>query len=53
MLGVSDCIANCVWLAVALTEWQRIGNQIDAEFITNPFLPRNRAELLVGHSDST
>ena len=24
---------NCVWLAVALTEWQRIGNQIDAAMI--------------------
>jgi len=31
MFGVSDCIADCVWFAVPqATEWQRIGNQIDA-----------------------
>jgi hypothetical protein len=34
MLGVSDCVRNCIWLPVPQpTEWQRIGNQIDAAFI--------------------
>jgi hypothetical protein len=34
MFGVADCIADCVWLAVPQpTEWQRIGNQIDAAMI--------------------
>jgi hypothetical protein len=29
--GVVDCIADCAWLAVTqATEWQRIGDQIDA-----------------------
>jgi hypothetical protein len=32
-LSVPIRIPNCVWLAVALTEWQRVGNQIDAAFI--------------------
>jgi len=28
---ISDCVADCVWLAVPQpTEWQRIGDQIDA-----------------------
>ena len=34
MLGVADCVADCIWLAVPqATEWQRIGNQIDAAFV--------------------
>jgi hypothetical protein len=34
MLSVSDCIADCVRLAVPeATEWQHIGNQIKAAFI--------------------
>jgi hypothetical protein len=34
MFGVSDCIVDRVWLAVLEpTEWQRIGNQIDAAFV--------------------
>ena len=29
-----NCVADCVWLAVPQpTEWQRIGNQIDAAMI--------------------
>jgi hypothetical protein len=29
MLGVADCVADRVWLAVPKsTEWKRIGNQI-------------------------
>jgi hypothetical protein len=36
-LSVADCITDCVRLAVPQpTEWQRIGNQIDAAF--NPVL---------------
>jgi len=31
---VADCIVDCVWLAVPQpTEWQRIGDQIDAVMI--------------------
>jgi len=31
---VADCVADRVWFAVPKpTEWQRIGNQIDAAFI--------------------
>ena len=34
MLRVSDCVADCVRLAIPQpTEWQRIGNQIDAAMI--------------------
>ena len=34
MLSVSDCIRDCVWLAIPQApEWQRIGNQIDAASI--------------------
>jgi hypothetical protein len=34
MLRISDCVADCVWLSVPnATEWQRIGNQIDAAMI--------------------
>ena len=34
MLGVADCVADCVRFAVPQpTEWQRIGNQIDAAMI--------------------
>ena len=34
MLGVSDCVADCVWVTIPqTTEWQRIGNQIDAAMI--------------------
>jgi hypothetical protein len=34
MLRVVNCVADCVWLAVSqATEWQRIGNQIDAAMI--------------------
>ena len=34
MLRISDCIPDCVWFAIPqTTEWQRIGNQIDATFI--------------------
>jgi hypothetical protein len=30
MLGITDCVADRVWLAVPEpTEWQRIGNQIN------------------------
>jgi len=33
-LGVVDCVADCIRLAVSqATEWQRIGNQIDAAMI--------------------
>jgi len=33
-LGVSDCIADCVWFNVPeAIEWQHIGNSIDATFI--------------------
>jgi hypothetical protein len=36
MLCVSDCIANCIRLAVPqATEWQGIGDQIDAAFMTD------------------
>ena len=29
-----DCVADCVWLPIPqLTEWQRIGNQIDPAMI--------------------
>ena len=40
-LRVSDCNADCVWLAVPqATERQRIGNEIDAAFVfaRAPFL---------------
>jgi hypothetical protein len=31
---ISDCVADCVWLAVPQpTEWQRIGDEIKAAFI--------------------
>jgi hypothetical protein len=31
---ISDCVADCVWLAVPqATEWQRIGNEIKAAAI--------------------
>ena len=31
MLRIADCVADCIRLAVPqATEWQRIGNQIDA-----------------------
>jgi hypothetical protein len=34
MLRVSDCVADCIWLAIPKpTKWQRIGNQIDAAMI--------------------
>jgi hypothetical protein len=34
MFGVADFVADCVWLAVPQpTEWQHVGNQIDAAFI--------------------
>ena len=34
MLGVGDCVADRIRLAVPqATEWQRIGNQIDAAMI--------------------
>ncbi len=34
MLGVVDCIADCVWLAaLPATEWQHIGNQIDVALV--------------------
>ena len=34
MLCVSDCVRDGVWLAIPKpTEWQRIGNQIDAAMI--------------------
>jgi hypothetical protein len=34
MLGVADCVADCIRPTVPqATEWQRIGNQIDAAFI--------------------
>src|SRR5436309_2099136 len=34
MRGVPDCVADRVWFAVPQpTEWQRIGNQIDAAMI--------------------
>jgi hypothetical protein len=34
MLGVADCICDSIRLTVPeATEWQRIGNQIDAAFI--------------------
>jgi hypothetical protein len=34
MLGVTDCVADCIRLAVPqTTEWQHIGDQIDAAFI--------------------
>jgi hypothetical protein len=34
MLGVSDCVADCVWFVVPQpTERQRIGNQINAAMI--------------------
>ena len=34
MLGVADCVADRVWLAVPKSiEWQRIGNQIDSAMI--------------------
>jgi len=32
--GVADCIHDCIWLTLPQrTEWQRIGNQIDAAMI--------------------
>ena len=34
MLRVVNCVADCVWLAVPKpTEWQGIGNQINAAMI--------------------
>ena len=34
MLRVVNCVADCIRLAVPhATEWQRIGNQIDAALI--------------------
>jgi len=34
MLGVPYCVAGCVWFAIQKpTEWQHIGNQINAAFI--------------------
>src|SRR6266404_1908274 len=34
MLGVPDCVADCIRLAVPqATEWQRIGDEIDAAMI--------------------
>ena len=31
---IVHCVAGCIWLAVPQpTEWQRIGNQIDAALI--------------------
>jgi hypothetical protein len=34
MFCVADCVANRVRLAIPQpTEWQRIGNQIDAAFV--------------------
>jgi hypothetical protein len=34
MLCIPDCVARRVWFAVPqATEWQRIGNQIDAAMI--------------------
>ena len=34
MLRVANCIADCVWFAIPqATEWQRIGNEIDAASI--------------------
>jgi hypothetical protein len=34
LAGVADCIAGSVWLAIPqATEWQRIGNQINAAMI--------------------
>ena len=34
MHRVADCITDRIWLAIPQpTEWQRIGNQIDAAFI--------------------
>jgi hypothetical protein len=33
-LRIADCVAGCVWFAVPQsTEWQRIGNQINAAMI--------------------
>jgi hypothetical protein len=33
-LRVVNCVADCVWISVTQpTEWQRIGNQIDAAMI--------------------
>ena len=33
-LGVADCIADCIWLAIPqATEWERIGDEIDAALI--------------------
>jgi hypothetical protein len=38
MLSVFDCVADCIRFAVAqATEWQRIGNQIDAAMILCAF----------------
>ena len=32
---ISDCVADCVWLAVPQpTKWQRVGNQIAAAMIS-------------------
>jgi len=34
---VADCVANCIWFAIPQpTEWQRIGDQIEAAFIFAP-----------------
>ena len=34
MLRVVNCVVGCVWLDIPKpTEWQRIGNQIDAAII--------------------
>jgi hypothetical protein len=34
MLRVSDSVRDCIWFAVPQsTEWQHIGNQIDAALI--------------------
>jgi len=45
-LGVADCVSDCVGFAVPqTTEWQRIGNWIEAAMISGD--PRPRASLLL------
>jgi hypothetical protein len=35
MLRIADSVADCVWLAIPqATEWQHVGNQIDAPTIS-------------------
>jgi len=53
-LRVTDCIGDCIRLAVPqATEWQRIGNQINAAFIGSRSHFVNVDFLLPGENTGT